>query len=285
MELTRRALLATAGGAIVGAHAWGKRSNLKIGVTDWNLRQTGKVEAVELAKSLGFEGVEVSLGRRVVDNKLPLDNAELQDQYLAAAKKHGIALAGTCLNVLHVNYLTNDKLGQKWVADGIPITKKLKARVMLLPFFGKGALQTAEEMDYVAGALKDLAREAEKAGIILGLENTISAENNVRIMDKVASKALLVYYDVGNSTNGGFDVVKEIQWLGAKRICQFHLKDNPHYLGQGKIQFPAVMDTIMNLGFSGFANLETDSPSKSVQDDMRKNLTFVRGLMGEQKRS
>ena len=285
MELTRRALLATAGGAIVGAHAWGKRSNLKIGVTDWNLRQTGKVEAVELAKSLGFEGVEVSLGRRVVDNKLPLDNAELQDQYLAAAKKHGIALAGTCLDVLHVNYLKNDKLGQKWVADGIPITKKLKARVMLLPFFGKGALQTAEEMDYVAGALKDLAREAEKAGIILGLENTISAENNVRIMDKVASKALLVYYDVGNSTNGGFDVVKEIQWLGAKRICQFHLKDNPHYLGQGKIQFPAVMDTIMNLGFSGFANLETDSPSKSVQDDMRKNLTFVRGLMGEQKRS
>jgi sugar phosphate isomerase/epimerase len=67
-------------------------------------------------------------------------------------------------------------------------------------------------------------------------------------------------------------------WLGAKRICQFHLKDNPHFLGEGKIDFPAVMRTIASLGFNGFANLETDSPSKSVPDDMKRNLAFVRGL-------
>ena len=75
--------------------------------------------------------------------KLPLDNAALQGQYLAAAQEHGIAIAGTCLDMLHVNYLKSDKLGQKWVADGIPITRKLNARVMLMPFFGKGALDHA----------------------------------------------------------------------------------------------------------------------------------------------
>ena len=94
-------------------------------------------------------------------------------------------------------------------------------------------------------------------------------------MDRAGSKALKVYYDVGNSTNNGFDILKEIPWLGAFRICQFHLKDKG-YLGEGAIQFPEVMNRIMNLGFTGFANLETNSPSKVVDADMKRNLDFIR---------
>jgi sugar phosphate isomerase/epimerase len=269
--------LGTAAAGLFAAPA--RPAGLKIGVTDWNLRLTGKVEAVALAKRLGFDGVEISLGRNAADGKLPLDNAGLQQQYRDALKQHGIAAAGTCLDILHVNYLKNDKLGQKWIADGIPITKKLNARVMLLPFFGKGALTTQAEKDYVGDALRELAPQAEKAGVLLGLENTISAEDNVRIMDRARSKALLVYYDVGNSTNNGFDVVREIRWLGAKRICQIHLKDNPGYMGEGKIDFPAVMKAIQEIGFKGFANLETSAPSKSIENDMAKNLAYVRGLL------
>jgi sugar phosphate isomerase/epimerase len=134
-------------------------------------------------------------------------------------------------------------------------------------------------MDHVADVLKELAPKAEKAGVILGLEDTISAQDNVRIMDRAGSPALQVYYDVGNSTEGGFDVVKEIRWLGARRICQIHLKDNPHYLGEGKIDFPAVMQAITDIHFAGFANLETDCPSKSIDNDMARNLRFVRGLL------
>jgi L-ribulose-5-phosphate 3-epimerase len=255
------------------------RHGLKIGVTDWNLQQSGKVEAVALAHRLGFDGVEVSLGRKPVDGKLPLDNAELQTQYVAAAKEQGIALAGTCLDIFHVNYLKSDKLGQKWLGDAIPITKKLNARVMLMPFFGKGAMATPEEMDYVGDVLKELAPAAEKAGILLGLEDTISAENNVRIMDRSRSKAVRVYYDVGNSTNNGFDVVKEIRWLGKDRICQIHLKDNPGYIGEGKIDFLAVMRAIDDIKFVGFANLETSAPSHSIESDMTRNLGYIRKLM------
>lgn len=257
---------------------------LRIGVTDWNLRQTGKLDAVGLAKQLGFDGVEVSLGRKATDDKLPLDNAEMQAAYLAEFEKQNLRIAGTCLDILHVNYLKNDKLGEKWVADGIQVTKKLKASVMLLPFFGKGALRTHEEMDYVGDALRQLGPEAEKAAIILGLEDTISAEDNVRILDRARSKALLVYYDVGNSTVGGFDVVKEIRWLGGKRICQFHLKDNPQYLGEGKIDFPGVIQAIADIGYAGFANLETSCPSGSVEGDMRRNLGFVRQLVDRTRR-
>ncbi|PYT30598.1 MAG: sugar phosphate isomerase/epimerase [Acidobacteria bacterium] len=283
MKISRRSFLyggAVALGASSFRQASGRTRGLKIGVTDWNLHLTGKVDAVALASQVGFDGVQVSLGRKPVNDKLPLDDEAVQQQFLAAAKLHKIPIDGTCLDILHVNYLKNDKLGQKWVADSIPITKKLNARVILLPFFGKGALTTHEEMDYVGDALREVAPEAEKAGVILGLEDTISAEDNVRIMERAKSPAVLTYYDVGNSTQGGFDVVKEIRWLGKDRICQFHLKDNPNYLGEGKIDFPPILKAIEDIGFRGFANLETDSPSHAVEQDMGKNLRYVRRLVG-----
>jgi len=277
MSFSRRSFLG--GAAALGmapAMPAADKLGFQLGVTDWNLRLTGKVEAVALAKKIGFDGVEVSLGMQPVGDKLALANDEIQEKYLAAAKEQGIALAGTCLDILHRNYLKNDKLGQKWVAYGIPITKKLGAKVMLLPSFGKGALETKAEKDYVGDALRELAPEAEKAGVLLGLENTISAEDNVRIMERAGSKALLVYYDVGNSTNGGFDVLKEIRWLGRDRICQMHLKDNPYFLGEGRINFPAVLKAIHEIGFSRFANLETDCPTKDVAADMRRNSAYIR---------
>jgi len=254
-----------------------KKLPLHIGVTDWNLRQRSKVEAVAMAKRIGFDGIEISLG--IGEGKLPLDNPDLQQQYLAAAKEHNLPIASTCLDILHRNYLKNDPLGKRWVADSIPITKKLGARVILLPFFGRGALTTREEMDYVADFLREIGPEAAKTGVILGIENTISAEDNARILDRARSSAVLVYYDVGNSTNGGFDILKEIRWLGKDRICEFHLKDNPYLLGQGRINFPAVIDAIAEIGFSGWAHLETESPNKAIEQDMATNLRYIRDLI------
>jgi sugar phosphate isomerase/epimerase len=276
----RRSFLGAVLAAATALRAAARPDNaLKIGVTDWNLRLTGDVSAVALAAKLGFDGVQISLGRTPVNGKLPLDDAGIQAQYVAAAKEHGIPLDGTCLDILHVDHLKNNSQAQKWVADGIRITRNVHTKVILLPFFGKAALSTHDEMDHVADVLKELALEAEKAGVILGLEDTISAEDNVRIMERAGSEAVQVYYDVGNSTEGGFDAVKEIRWLGAGRICQIHLKDNPHYLGEGKIDFPAVMQAITDIHFAGFANLETDCPSKSVENDMARNLKFIRGLL------
>ena len=98
-NLSRRSFVQTSAGVALtalGLHAKG-RAAFKIGVTDWNLQQTGKIEAVALAKSLGFAGVQVSLGRKPADGKLPMDNAPLEEQYLQASSAQGIALAGSCL--------------------------------------------------------------------------------------------------------------------------------------------------------------------------------------------
>jgi sugar phosphate isomerase/epimerase len=251
---------------------------LRIGITDWNLNLGADPAAVPLAKKLSFDGVQISFGRKIVDNKMPVDNPEIIARYLALSRDYAIPIDGTCVDRLHDNGLKSDKLAPKWVLDSIRLTKQLGTQVLLLPFFGKWALETQAEKDYTADALKDLAPEAEKAGVILGIEDTISAQDNARILDKVASKHLLVYYDVGNSTQAGFDPVTEIRWLGKNRICQIHFKDNPHYLGEGTIEFAPILHTVRDIGFTGYANLETDAHPETLEADLRRNLIYIREL-------
>jgi sugar phosphate isomerase/epimerase len=50
----------------------------------------------------------------------------------------------------------------------------------------------------------------------------------------------MTYYDVGNPTRNGFNIVDEIRRLGRERICEVHLKDNPHCFGHGSIDFATV---------------------------------------------
>ncbi len=282
LDFTRREFIRTAVGvSVISRFAFAKESRLRIGVTDWNLEKGADPDAVPLAARLGFDGVQVSFGRKIVNDKMPLDNPEILVRYLNLSRQYKIPIDGTCVDRLHDNGLKNDKLAVKWVKDSIRLTKTLNSKVLLLPFFGQRALQTRDEMDYVGDALRDLAPDAENAGVVLGLEDTISAEDNVRIMERSRSKNVLVYYDVGNSTKAGFEVVKEIRWLGKDRICQFHLKDNPHYLGEGSIQFPPIMQAIRDIGFAGYANLETDAHPNQVEADLRKNLEYIRKVMGQ----
>jgi L-ribulose-5-phosphate 3-epimerase len=285
MAISRRRFLQASAVATVSAalsphqliaHAAAKGVRFKLGVTDWNLRQTAKTASLALAKKIGFDGVQISIGRQ-----LQLKDAALRQEFLAESKRVGLPIASVCLDILHVNGLKSDPLGQQWVAEAIPLAKSLGVKVILLPFFGRWALRTQAEMDYVGDALRELAPAAEKAKVILGLEDTISARDNVRIMERSRSSAVLTYYDVGNSTQNGFNVIEEIRWLGRKRICEVHLKDNPHFLGQGKIDFPAVVDALAEIGFDQWAQLECDSPTGSVENDMSANLKFIRRVIAE----
>jgi L-ribulose-5-phosphate 3-epimerase len=285
MRVSRRDALRLGASGIVSAVLSRRRSlaalkaaGFKVGATDWNLQLTGKLEAIALAKKIGFDGVQVSLGNVAADT-LPLADHATQQAYLAESKRADLPLASVCLDVLHRNYLKSDPLGPRRVADAIPIARALGVHVILLPFFGKGALTTAAEMDRVGDLLGEIAPAAERAGVILGLETTISARDNVRIMERAKSPAVLTYYDVGNSSKNGFAVVEEIRWLGRDRICEVHLKDNPHFLGEGPLAFPPIVEALADIGFAGWAQLETDSPTKSVEADMSRNLSYVRRLM------
>jgi L-ribulose-5-phosphate 3-epimerase len=275
--LTRRAFLGTtAGAALVGAP---KPKGLQIGTMDGVFKMQTKPEAVALAKKLGLAGVQVTLGRpKPGESTMPLEDRELQKAWISASKQHGVPLNSTYIDVLHQDCLKDSDAAMTWVRKGIGVTKNLGAPVLMLVFFGKCQVLQRPELERVIGLSKELAVEAEKAGVVLGFENTSSGEDNRYAVDKVDSKAFKCWYDIGNSTYNGFDVPAEIRMLGRDRICMFHIKDKG-YLGEGKVDVAGALKAIRDIKFNGYGNLETGSPSGDVEADARRNLDYARKLV------
>ena len=63
-------------------------ARFKVGITDWNLQLEGKVEAVALAKRIGFDGVQVSIGKG--EDRLPLSDLGSRRCELCGCRVHGL---------------------------------------------------------------------------------------------------------------------------------------------------------------------------------------------------
>ncbi len=255
------------------AFASKKKLSFRVGAMDGTIGQGGP-EALAVAKEIGLEGVQIDAGGAA--EKLRTSQPEVQARYKEAMEETGVVVSSICMGLLNSNPLVSDPRAPGWISDTIEAAANLKAKVILVAFFGRGTLRTQEEKDKAAEVLKPLAPKAQKAGVILGLENTLSAEDNVRIVDKVQSPAVQVYYDVANSTFNGYDVPKEIRLLG-DRICEFHFKDNT-LLGQGKVGYPAIRDAVREIGYQGWIILEGANPLGGKISGAY-NAGFVRGLL------
>src|SRR5688572_14858687 len=111
MTVTRRELIA--GGIAAGAAAVVRPSlagllsakgiPVKMGATDWNLRQEASLSSLELGKRIGFEGVQVSLtDRRNREAPPRVKNLAEAAAHREEARKQGVHISSTCLNILHV---------------------------------------------------------------------------------------------------------------------------------------------------------------------------------------
>ena len=256
----------------------GNRATLKIGAMDTVFRLASNPEAVPLAKQLGLAAVQVTLGRSRDGLTLPLEDPAAQQKWKQASTAYGVPLDATYLDQLHVDCLKSSSQAPLWIRKGIHITKNLNAGILMTVFFGKCQVLERKDLDYVLNQFAEILPEAERAGIVIGFENTSSGEDNRYAVDKLASNFFKVWYDVGNSTYNNYDVPKEIRMLGRERICQFHFKDRG-YLGEGEVNFPAILSAINDIGFTGYANLETGSPSGNIEADTERNLAYLRRLM------
>ncbi|NLN89605.1 MAG: TIM barrel protein [candidate division WS1 bacterium] len=130
-------------------------------------------------------------------------------------------------------------------------------------------------IDHVVEILRREAPWAEDAGVILGLENYLSAEDNLRILERADSDFVRVCYDLRNSADKGYDVPAEIRRLG-DRICQVHLKNGgSRHAEHENVDFQACAEALESFGYRRWLVLETASPA-GVVEDTRANLEYAR---------
>jgi len=234
------------------------------------------------ARKAGLDGVELEAGG-------PADRLRIADPAVRAKHKEdmkatGLAVSSLMMGLLNGNPLATDPRGPAWLDQCIDAAKDLGAGVILVAFFGAGDLRAGKdvkkaELDTVVQRIKDAAPKAKEAGVRLGIENTLSAQQNADILDRIKHDAVGIYYDVGNSTGGGYDVPAEIRML-KDRICQLHFKDGGSFLGEGRIKFDPIAAAVKEIGYRGWIVLETSSPTRDGVADAKRNADFVRKLLG-----
>jgi len=257
----------------------------KIGICDWSLGRIAKLEAFEVAKRLGADGVQVDFG--MADDDLPvLHKSGLQKKYMEKVEESGIEIASFGMVALGWAPYKSDPRWLKWIKEGIDVGEEMGVGIILIPFFGERDLSDDKEGRLiVARKLALVSIQAERAGVVLGLESWMSAEQNMEIIDRVGSPAVQVYYDVGNSKKKGYDIYKEIRDLGRKNICEFHAKDyGDELFGKGDVDFRRVREAMDDIGYRGWFVFESSKwePDKpvSAEDEVKfaKNIEYLRSL-------
>jgi sugar phosphate isomerase/epimerase len=126
-----------------------------------------------------------------------------------------------------------------------------------------------------------VAPKAEKLAITLGIESYLDAKDHLRIINAVGSPAVKTYMDFRNTADAGYDVLKEVKSLGAENICELHIKENGHLLGEGTIPWEAVRDLLHEMNYYGDGWMQIEgarSGAGDIETDYRKNLTYLKRL-------
>lgn len=287
MSLSRRHFLQQASVLSAGLplQTWLKpwadfKRHFKVGACDWSLGKSADLGAFELAKAIGLQGIQVSLGN--VANDLHLRQPALQTQYLAASKSSGVKISSLAIGELNNVPYKSDPRTEQWVWDSIDVAQAFGVKVILLAFFSKNDLRNDPAgIQEVIRRLKKVAPKAEKAGVTLGIESYLTAEEHLHIMREVGSPAIKVFYDFRNAADAGNDVFQELKILGKENICELHMKENRLLLGKGSIDWPRVATALREMGYRGdnWMQIEWAKPDgDDVVAAYRQNLAYLQGL-------
>ncbi len=289
MELTRRELVGLGAVTAVGILSrWAagdvsfadRRPGFKIGACDWTLGLRADPRSLEMAAKLGLDGVQVDLGDAKAG--LPILRPDVQKAFLEASQKQKVAIASLAIGALNDVPYKSDTRAEQWVAESIDVCKALGVRVVLLAFFGNGDLRNdAKGTDAVIEKLKQVTPKAEKAGVIFGFESWLSAEQHMEILNRVGSEALRVYYDVANSHKMGYDIYKEIRFLG-RHICEFHAKDYDGLYGKGSINFKEVRKAMDDIGYRGWIHMEGVQMPFGIEKSCSYDLAYLREVFSSE---
>ncbi len=263
----------------INIFARNESNRIKIGACDWSIGQHSNIEALHIAKEIGLDGVQLSLGN--LKNNMHLRQSSVQKLYREAAQKLNVSVGGIAIGELNSIPYKSDSRGDQWVSDSIDVAKSMGCKVVLLAFFGKGDLKgDAEGTKEVIKKLKKIAPKAEENNIILGIESWLSAEEHMEIIEAVGSLNVKVYYDVANSQKMGYNIYEEIRWLGKENICEFHAKENGYLLGQGNIDFVEFQKSLEAIDYQGWIMIEGAVPKNAnVLESYIHNNNYLRSIL------
>ena len=259
---------------------------MKYGIRDGCLRLPWD-QAFAAAARIGFDGLELDIGANY--RETAWWPSEGREQLRRWSAESGCALPSVCL-------------GAYWKLSPADPDPEVRAATLSLT---EHSLRACRELG-ISGILapvtpgpdttpedgtrrwieflKRCAPALRETGVTLALENVgrgygTSASQLLHLIEESGAPHLGVYYDPGNGLSLGHDPADEIRQIGP-RMALMHAKDpGGEHLGEGRLDWPAVVAAIQEIGYDSWQTLETaatDDPPAAAA----RNLAFLRKQFG-----
>jgi len=286
VQLTRRRLLKTAAAA---AAVWAaptarpakadtapvQRIPLKLGIRAASMKMCGDTDVIKTAARIpGLHGVEL----QAAAGKKNLRDWDAVRQYKKEADRWGIRIPSVA-GVFDPGVKIHSPGAYENLVQTIRAAEMLGAGAMLLAFFKKDAPDMSREESYgpIVSLLQKTAPRAADAGVVLGLENSLSPADNKKLVDLVAHPAVGVYYDLHNMAfyGHGDQAIPGVKLLGKQRLAMVHIKNDDRLLEEpGPIDWAAAFRAFNEIQYDGWYIYETDhhSISDCIEDTTKNNL-------------
>jgi sugar phosphate isomerase/epimerase len=139
----------------------------------------------------------------------------------------------------------------------------MRMKMIMMPSFVDGFIDTDEDLEITAEALRYACKSAAHYNIIIASENLLTIERNNLLFERVDEKNLMGFYDSQNyKSNLGWEQVPILEKLYDILYPEIHVKDgignqnSSRLLGEGDTDFYGTMSFLKKKNYSGWIHLE-----------------------------
>ena len=259
----------------------------KIAVCDWMILKRQKLGAFQLTKDIGADGVEVdmgSLGTNETFVSAITTDAALRQQFLDKARELNLEIPSLAMSGFYAQSFAERPTVPRMTQDCIDTMKAMNVKIAFLPLGGRSDLVKHPELrSNVVERLKIIGAQAEKAGVIIGVESELDADSQIKLLDDVGSPAVKIYYNFASAIQNDRNLIKELLRLGRDRLCQIHCTDQDGVWLQDdpKINMQNVKEALDSMGWSGWLVIERSRDAKdprNVKKNFSANVAYLKSV-------
>ncbi|MCM8804778.1 MAG: sugar phosphate isomerase/epimerase [Candidatus Omnitrophica bacterium] len=264
---------------------------MKIGCQDMILPGNSIKEKFEIAKEIGFEGIEIW-------GRILLEESEKIDEYKKISEKIGIRISSICAgyrNFLLEGEPENRRKAREDIKRLLEIGSELEViGLILVPIFGKPQITDLSpyknayelEKELLISQLPEIVEKAEETKCCLLLEPLNRYETHflnkieqaVEYCEKIKSPYLKIMADFFHMNIEEADISESIEKAG-KWISHIHLADSNRILpGMGHTDFESGFKALKKINFENYMILECGVPEPK-KENLIKSLEFMKDIL------
>lgn len=261
----------------------------KISACDWMMLKRQKIGAMQLASEIGADGLELDmggLGQRVsFDNKLK--EKRFQKQFIAEFNRTGIQISSIAMSAFYGQSFAKRDNYEQLIDECIDAMKVMGAKVAFLPMgTSSDPVKEPELYPVIVERLKVVAKKAEAAGVIIGIETSLPAKKEVKLLEEVGSPAIKSYVNFSTILKRNGDIIKELKTLGKDRIAQIHVSNTDGYWIENdpRLDMIKVKKTLDKMGWEGWLVVERSRDTSDVHNvkwNYGANVRYLKSVFQE----